>query len=336
MKRKKKRFVVYADFLGTKQRYSQPGLVVRGRELLEQALARWVIPELNTEDMNLYVYSDTAIVTCPRLKPLLKPISNLCGHFLELQETRFDDKTSLWLRGAISHGTELYVDHLTNYERVRTIPFLDTSLPSAYELESVRKGSRMFGDPAIPDEAFGDCQDLFFKWQQITGHGIYVPNVREYLWPTLAYATEEHLKRATFKLHTWWSQELSKREWLRDEYYKSLIHLDETLKLFIRTVTVRCTEVGRMEFLLGLLPKCVGPNRNIRYEWGMWFQILRGLVESGDPSLSSIQDIERAYATVMANLEKGGHLQHFMTELGFPDYAGFRCGLERLGLKGVE
>ncbi len=67
----KHRFVAYADFLGTTRRYSTPKLVVRGRELLEQALVQCVVPKLSADDMNLYVFSDTAIVTCPRLISLV-------------------------------------------------------------------------------------------------------------------------------------------------------------------------------------------------------------------------------------------------------------------------
>ena len=95
MKTLNSRFIVYADFLGTTHRYSKPALLVHGRELLEQALARCVVPHLITDDMYLYVYSDTAIVTCPRLRPLLKPLADLFGHFLELHDVSGNDDMSV-------------------------------------------------------------------------------------------------------------------------------------------------------------------------------------------------------------------------------------------------
>jgi hypothetical protein len=80
-----KRFLVYADFLGTELRYSAPELVVRGRELLEQALNRCVVPLVNEHDMHLNVFSDTAILTCRCLTPLLDALADLFGHFMGLQ-----------------------------------------------------------------------------------------------------------------------------------------------------------------------------------------------------------------------------------------------------------
>ena len=327
----KKRFVIFADFLGTKQRYAKPTLVVKGRELLEQALARCVVPRMKANDMYLYVYSDTAIVTCPRLGPLLEPISDLFDHFFELRADS-GDKTSLWLRAAISHGTVLSVDHLQNYERIRTIPFLDTSLPNAFKLESIRKGSRVFVDPAIPDEAFAEYGDLFFKWRQIAGHGEHVPNVREYLWPAKSHVDREHLARTTLKVNKVWNEALGKREWSRDDYYGGMIHLDETLKLFIRTLAVFCPNGRKAEVLFALLPKSDAREKNIRYKWGMWFQALKGLIVHCEFDAAGTQEVASAFRTVRTVLKNGGYFQHFMSELKLPDYAPFMDGLSRLGL----
>lgn len=334
--RHRNRFIVYADFLGTKQRYAKPTLVVRGRELLEQALVQCVIPQMDGEDMYLYVHSDTAIVTCPSLGPLLGPISALFSHFVELQSDRRNEQMTLWLRAAISYGRVLSVDHLQNYERVRTIPFLDTSLPTAYKLESIRKGSRVFVDPQIPDDAFHECQDLFFKWQQITGHGLHVPNVREYLWPARSQSDSDRLAKMTLKVNGWWSEALSSREWSRDAYYESVIHLDETLKLFIRTAAMFCSEDHKTELLFSLLPKSRARQKNIRYKWGVWFQVLRGIVEHCEMSVATAQEVKAAFAVVRTILSDGGYLEHFTSELEFPDYTPFRKGLSRLGLRESE
>src|SRR6266446_1668714 len=322
--RHKKRFIVYADFLGTKQRYSKPQLVVRGRELLEQALDRCVIPRMHADDMYLYVHSDTAIVTCPRLSPLLEPISDLFSYFLELHGDDRNDQMTLWLRAAISYGRVFSVDHVQNSDRVRTIPFLDTSLPTAYKPESIRRGSRVFVDPTIPDEAFRECQELFFKWQQITGHGYHVPNVREYLWPAKIPRDSDRLAKGTIRLNGLWTKALSKKEWSKDEYNKSMIHLDETLKLFIMTSSLFCSEDRKREVLFSLLPKSTAPHKNISYKWGVWFQALRGIVENCEMSVSTVQEVETVFGIARTVLSNGGYLDHFMGELEFPDYAPFR------------
>ena len=326
------RFVVYADFLGTKKGYSTPKLVIRGRELLEQALVQCVVPKLSADDMNLYVFSDTAIVTCPRLSPLLNPLSNLFTHFIELLGDSSDASLRLWLRAAISYGKVMQVDHLQNSDRIRTIPFLDRSLPQAYDLESIRKGSRIFVDPAIRDDEFREHKNVFFRWREITGHGSYAANVTECLWPAIAYANSgNRLAEMTLKLHGWWSGALSKKEWSRDEYYESLIHLDETVKLFIRTSSAFCSDDCKRNLLLSLLPKAKARHKNIRYEWGMWFQVVKGLVESCEADLSNTHEVVMALENIKEILSKGVYLQHFMEELKFPDYTGFRSTLGRLG-----
>jgi hypothetical protein len=334
--KKKNRYIVYADFLGTEQRYSTPKLIVRGRELLEQALNMLVIPRMRADDMYLYVFSDTAILTCPSLSPLLEPISALFNHWVDLQGDSGITPLSLWLRAGISYGEVLYVDHLQNSDRIRTIPFLDTSLPKAYKLETIRKGSRVFIDPAIPDDAFVGSKDVFFRWQQITGHGYAAYNVTEYLWPAKSQHDTEHLARMTLKLHGWWSKELDKKEWSRDEYYESLIHLDETVKLLIRTSSAFCAGDSKRDLLFSLLPKTKSPHKNVRFEWGMWFQVLKGLVESETRCPADTHDVETAFDIVKWILAKGGFFSHFIGELKYSDYSGFGRRLKDLGLHQFE
>lgn len=328
----KHRFAIFADFLGTKKRYSTPELVVRGRELLEQAINQCVVPKLPEDDMHLYVFSDTAILTCARLNPLLEPMSRLFARFIELQDDSRDGSPSLWLRAGVSYGKALYVDHLQNTPRIRTIPFLDTSLPRAYDLESIRKGSRIFVDPVIGDNKFGDHKNYFLRWKHITGHGLFISNVAEYLWPAIVYGDKDRLPKITQRLHGWWSKELSKKEWSRDEYYERLIHLDETVKLFVRTCCVFCPSDSKIDLLRSLLPEEDSSHKNARFTWGMWFQALKGLIESCEGRLSDIREAEKAFKTVTAILRRGNFLQHFMQELEYPDYAHFRSILSRLGL----
>ena len=328
-------FIVYADYLGTKHRYATPDLVVRGRELLEQALERIVVPKLKTDDMYLYVFSDTAIMTCPRLEPLLEPLANLFSYFVDLRGDGQSDEMTLWLRAAISHGTNLKVEHLQTSDRIRTIPLIDTSLPTAYELESIRKGSRVFVDPSILDESFLSVENFFLKWKQITGRGHYVSSIREFLWPALHYKESGRLKQVTLKLNNWWSKELNKQKWSKDDYYKGImIHLDETLKLFIRTCSVFCCEEDIRLALFSLLPAndVQAVRVNIQYEWGVWFQALRGIVENCDLNYSTAEQFESAFINVKTILTNNRYYEHFIGELDYPDYALFKSRLCSMSL----
>lgn len=326
-----KRFVVFADFLGTTRRYAKPSLVVRSRELLEQALAQRIVPSLDTEDMYLYVFSDTVIVTCPKLIPLVTNVSKLFGHFMELMaEDDSDDSLALWLRAGVSLGTILHVDHLTNGRRIRTIPFLDTSLPKAYELESIRHGSRIFLDPTIPLDDFGQHTNWFYRWRQITGHGDYIKDVGECLWPAIAYDTDTQLAQMTQLLHKRWTTALRRKLWKKEKYFERLLHLDETVKLFVRASSRFCTASRKHELLLSFLPEGKHHGKNAHYEWGLWFQAIRGLLDDPCDRISS--QVAAAVQNVTDILRKEQLLQHFTKELDFPDYLGFRQALKSLDL----
>lgn len=330
-----KRFVVYADFLGTTRRYAKPNLVRRSRELLEQALEQCVVPRLDSDDMNLYIFSDTAIITCPRLLPLVEPIANLFGSFIGLMaDGKTDDSLTLWLRAGVSLGEILYVDHLQNGRRIRTIPFLDTSLPKAYRLESIRKGSRIFVDPDIQFDDFGECAKWFYRWHHITGHGDYVKDIGECLWPAITWNSEERLARMTQILHKRWSDALREKPWEKDEYFDRLLHLDETVKLFVRTASRFCTGNLRHELLFSFLPDANNHYQSARYEWGLWFQALRGLVD--DSNSDATGQVIKAFQIVTDILRKEELLQHFTKELDYPDYLAFRDGLVSLGLHQVS
>ena len=329
-----RRFMVYADFLGTEQRYAKPQLIVAGRALLEQALARCVGPRLHDDDMHLYVYSDTAIITCPKLGPLLRPIAELFGFFLELQNKTGDDDLRIWLRAAISHGSVLEVAHLQQSERVRTIPLLDTSLPVAYHLESVRKGSRVFVDPKMKDTAFSGYEKYFFKWKQITGLGHPVAGVREFLWPAMRYGSE-NLAKKTLEFHGGWSRELRRRRpWAKDDYnYGGMLHFDETLKLFIRTCALFCSDSQNRRVMLSILPKSRQERHaNIEYEWGVWFQALRGVLVGCKLDSSTRRDLGVAFVRARCVMQSERYFGNFIGELDQPDYTGFKRGLVALGL----
>ena len=329
------RYVVFADFLGTTRRYAKPSLVQRSRELLEQVLAQCVVPRLKPDDMNLYVFSDTTIITCPTLAPLAKTVSILFRQFIQLMASDEDDESlTLWLRAGISIGSILQVDHLKNNRRIRTIPFLDTSLPKAYRLEQIRKGSRIFVDPEIDLGLVLSQPESFYKWRQITGHGDYVPNVGEILWPVLAFDTHQQMADAATLLHTGWLRALREQFWEKDDYIDRMLHLDETIKLFARSVCQSCNSGLKNGLLMSMLPEGEERRNSAKYEWGLWFQALRGLAE--DPHLRDTAEVLRAFASVEAILRRENLYQHFTNELNYPDYHTFRDALTALGSLGPQ
>lgn len=326
------RFLVYADFLGTKQRYRTPQLILRGRQLLEQALDQRVVPHLEAHDMHLYVFSDTALITCPKFLPLLEPIANLFAGFLELLGNRDDALLSLWLRAAISWGEVIYQDHLHNGPRIRTIPILDTSLPKAYHLESLRKGSRIFIDPAISVATFLEQEEILIKWAQITGHGEHVPNVTEFLWPAMVYRDSTRLAQMTRMLHLWWTEALKTRSWEREDYHERMLQIDETVKLFIRAASKVLPRDCKNDLLFSLLPASDAGLRNVNYEWGMWFQAMKGLVEELTEGDLGNEKTFWSFRNIIALLRKSVYWEHFTAELNYPDYAEFKSKLADFGL----
>ena len=66
------------------------------------------------------------------------------------------------------------------------------------------------------------------------------------------------------------------------------------------------------------------------YEWGLWFQALRGLVEMFDPSTSA--DVIRTFKVVKDILRQNRMFERFTGELKYPDYQQFRNGLISLGI----
>ena len=125
---------------------------------------------------------------------------------------------------------------------------------------------------------------------------------------------------------------MSRREWNKDEYYDRLIHLDETVKLFIRTSSAFCPEEEKKDLLRLLLPKTKSRHRNHQFEWGMWFQALKGLAENCEANPSDTRDFEVAFKNVEAILSRGKYLSHFLQEMKEPDYEPFLGVLSRLGL----
>lgn len=320
-----KRFLLFADFLGTTDTYSRSiELVVKRRELLEQTLAAYALPALALCDINLYVFSDTAIMTCPRLQPLLDIAARMFRHFSEItvDQKRLDHDTAL-LRAAICYGTTAQSNTLSNSSRVTVIPMLDDSLPRAYKLEGIRRGSRVFVDLRAAEELAADCRDLH-HWRFITGRGDPRPDIFEFFWPRGAYESDQDLLAATERVRRFWLGRLKSAGWGLEYEDGVMPHLDETLKLFVRSLAAKAEDDTVCRYLFDMLPASEDEIVDVKFEWGVWFQSLKALWECTPIRDRMRSELMKRSQSVREFVEKREYWAHFRTELEMPDYSGFK------------
>jgi hypothetical protein len=321
-----KRCLFFADFLGTTETYSDIERVKRRRELLELSVEAYFVPHLEKEDLYVYIVSDSLFVTCPTVRPLLLPVAKLFKHFLGMKPSKPTEPLKLhMLRGAISYGEEAKTAVIKNSARVTAIPMLDDSLPRATALEKIRNGSRVFLDENVLPALTQDHENCLLRWKNITGKGDPKANVTELLWPCVAYEGQRELLDRAEQLRTEWLTLFRTKEWDADEYGKGLmIQLDETLKLFIRSLARSDGEEGTKEYLMSILPQTVEEKIDVKFEWGMWFQALKALSEWKKGADSIDFQVKKRLALVKEILSQESFWEHFLTELEKPDYAAFK------------
>jgi len=324
-----KRCLLFADFLGTSESYSSIERVQRRRELLESAVEAFFLPILESYDLYVYIVSDSLFVTCPSVQPLLRPVAKLFNHFLSMEPSGRTEPLRLnLLRGAISYGEVAEASVLKNSERVIAIPMLDDSLPRATALEKIRKGSRVFLDSIVPESLINDQMKYLLKWEHIPGKGSPKTNVCEFLWPCLAYESDHSgLLQSTERIRAQWLTLLRTKEWEASEYEQGLmVQLDETLKLFIRSLARFDDEREVRDCLLSILPKTVDEKTDVTFEWGVWFQALKALCQwstrTHEMETRVIRDRLELVRNILSNDKS--YWDSFLTELEKPDYAAFK------------
>jgi hypothetical protein len=325
------RYLIFADLLGTSKAYVSPKDVVRRRQILEQAIDAFFIPILEEDDIYIYVFSDTLVATCPNLNKLLKPSAKLFEHFLKLTMEKENPVQLMLMRGAISNGSPEASIVLKPSARVITIPILDESFPKAYKLEGLRKGSRIFLDPGLPEVKIGsELKKLSsIKWISITGHGQPLKGVGEFLWPLFSSRnTASELSRTLIKINKIWLKLLRSKEWAIDEYDNSLLHLDETMKLFIRSLALLPTTAYIQNIIFSLLPEKKSSLINVKFEWGTWFQVLKVIVEA-KTCFISLPKLKSKIKLIKNIMKEDFYGDSFLTELEKPDYLNFKNKLEQ-------
>jgi hypothetical protein len=250
-------YLFYADFLGTKDRYRETDRVRRVRELLEIIVPAYFGRGLVDDDFYAYIFSDSLFVTCPRVQPLLQPAAKLFRQFLSTDPSIPTESLGIHLlRGAIAYGEGITSSVTTNSSRIIVIPLLDSSLVQATTLEKTRPGSRVFLDKDSAREIGITHGNHLLHWDLITGKGAYFGPATEFLWPSVAYDSCSELVQSVERIWEKWMNLLGSCKWDPVEYAKGLmIQLDETLKLFIRSVPHLEDRREARDFLLKMLPE---------------------------------------------------------------------------------
>jgi hypothetical protein len=274
--------------------------------------------DIEKQDLYVYVASDSLYVCCPSLNHLLLYAAELFNFYFSYSP---EQPT---LRGAISYGQRVESNVLTNTDRVVAIPLLDESLPRVHKLEKIRKGSRIFLDPIIPEEAIHPHESYLLRWKRITGKGdrANAEGIMEFLWPRLVWNQHQELVERAERVRTEWSRRLTEKDWRVDEYDRGImLQLDETLKLFIRSLALSNGESDVQKYLISLLPETSGPKGQAEFEWGLWFQVLKALCEHGGEISNDLRNRILVVKQVLTNEKQLGD---FLAELTEDDYAAFK------------
>jgi hypothetical protein len=319
-------YLLWLDILGTRDLYTTgtPEAVIQKRKRLEELAKKHFEPILDPEDFHLYVFSDTVMVTAHKLPPLLKGARGIMHDAIKGSLEASSPQAAFLLRGAIAKGWAYKGQILSNSCRVQVIPFIGSSLPVAYELEGLRKGSRLYIEEKVSPAEAEEDKKYILDWKAIPGEGRPAIRASEYLWPS-AYFSESPQDLASFLKDTvaLWRRFLQQQQWNLDEYKAKLLPFDETAKLCVRSCREHRDSQVVQEQLLKSLPQRGSDLHFEEYEWGLWFLIIEVLIS--DPEASPL--LEAVKTTIRAAIkliQQGTRWGDFTKELGKEDYSDYR------------
>jgi hypothetical protein len=325
-----RRFLAFIDFLGTRELYTDPEknapLLEDRRYELEHAVHILLQDVLATKQIEIGLFSDTVLVAGGVASIVVSCASRLFAFSFEKTIARDSPTDIRLLRGGVSEGIELRSSYLRSSGSVHVIPFFDGSLAFAYELEGIRRGSRLFLDNKTFTALDSRMQRFVFQWNQAPGFGRPLAGFKEFLWPAMICADRSvSLSNMLHDAFIFWRKAIIAHEPSPESYRETLYHWDETLKTVIRSFTASSSDTG--EALVTLLPSDRDRMRdcNIRYLWGIWFQALLVMRILGLDKLFAGQ-IE----LTMSELKDRGYYDKFLAETHYPDYAPLRELLQSL------
>lgn len=323
------RYLAYIDYLGTRELYRHSHAnadKIEDRRLeLEHAIQIRLQRQLAGREVEVGVFSDTVMVAGQEIATVLACSASLLNYVLRKNLTRWELSDIRLLRGGVSRGPEIRSGYLRPSAGVSVIPFFDGSLAFAYEVESLRRGSRIYISPEIDKEQLDGLAKYIFLWSNITGAGVPAADAREFLWPAFAYATDPcELARIILESMRFWREALKTAPLDGNHYRTTLYHFDETLKVMIRSVLAFEHGDGMSSLadsLFDLLPseEDTMEDCSIRYLWGVWFQVLFVLETLGFLSIDN-----KHVAFTVKELRRRAYWDKFIAEAEYEDYAILR------------
>lgn len=329
MSARRQRYLAFIDYLGTEELYNDPernaDLIEDRRSELEHAIQVNLQRSIAVGDIEVGVLSDTALIAGTGLKEVLASSAKLFDFVLRKSLVRGKREDLRLLRGGVAKGVELRSTYLPPTKGVSTIPFFDGSLAVAYQVEGIRKGSRLFLNKTLAMDDMREVEEYVFEWTSLTGCGRPDLGTREFLWPAYALAGRprdlfELLQECFIK----WRGFLREQSDDPNEYRRTLYHFDETVKCVVRSFLAFHDRKGVEEVVADfdmLLPRNEDTmdDCNIRYIWGIWFQLLFVICR-----LDLVEAHQRAIQSTLDTLERRNYLQNFAAETFHPDYAVMR------------
>jgi len=332
---RRERFLAFVDYLGTRALYrdavKNAGILEDRRYELEHAIQIQLQPYLADRQLEVGVFSDTVLIAGTDLETVLAASAALLNFVYRKDLYRSDVDDLRLLRGGVSHGIELRSSYLKSSPAVSVIPFYDGSLAFAFELEGVRRGSRLFLSAQCPAAATNPLRRFLFTWEHMSGFGQPTSQVLEFLWPAYVYrSAPDEMAALLQESMTLWRRAVAERNPEPHIYRETLYHFDETIKCFIRSMLCfsdqKDSHHSLAAQLAGLLPTAADrmEDCNIRFVWGIWFQLIFVLcaLRLDDVHWDRIEgglDIIR----------ERGYLDKFAAEAGYPEYAIIQRALSR-------
>jgi hypothetical protein len=330
-----RRFLAFVDFLGTRELYADPtanaALIEDRRFELEHAIHIRLQDVLAAHKIEIGLFSDTVLIAGDSAATIIQAATQLLDFSFAKNIQRNLPEDIRQLRGGISAGIELRAGYLPTSNLVHTIPFFDGSLAFAYELEGLRRGSRLFLDLDVVHDLDADMQGFIFHWQRAPGFGRPVAPLKEVLWPALAsagvFVKLEGMLTASF---SFWRHATAALNPSPERYRQTLYHWDETIKIIIRSFTAPQYAAEKEQVvhaLARLLPSADDPMRksNVQYLWGIWFQVFFVI------ALLKLQDqLGEAINFTVDELRARSYYDKFVAESDYLDYSPVKSLLSSL------
>lgn len=340
------RYLLFADILGTRSLYlakpPKSELIQRKRNSLGHSVRTAVFPyfdQNNRDAFAISIFSDTVLIVSNNVARLSEAAARLFFTFAQYGlHARSTDELYL-LRGGLSYGERLVASTISTTKHVSIAEIFDTGLALAYELEGIRKGSRLF----VSKEVAGALQQLSPNycqiWTSVTGIGPPASPAHEFLWPAVILA-ESPQCFANFLadlIELWHRLFKTRANWTVPAYDIALYQVDETIKVCIRSAVF--AERNAAESVWTTITRFLPTSEpaladlDIRFTWGTWFQIMWVMIRLQHKyhGLMSRKELSAVLRENIAIIARKDYIGTFRSELLSADWRAFGEALKDLG-----